>query len=377
MKSYQHRWGGGRRASRVEVAYRPLSHEPVVTEHACADVRGVYVRDGAMAVEGGAEVWLWPGRGERPLRRDRRVLGDPWLATSLAAAGRGVRQLGWAAHGDYRTVLYQSRPTRTWGDGLHVVCLAVGDAPTLGWAWRVEELGVGIVHEDGTVVTLTGLANHRSADREPCRLRRWAPRGDEGVAGPDELSELDAPKLQEERLYGDPMAYDLSAIEGGYVVLSAAEPAFDPEDADLLNPVGPWARHAARVRGEAASTQWSTRVSGLDPAFGASWCAEVDFAVRQPPIDGGGGTVYLAGAAVAAVSNGEVRWQRPLMGWATAFGDGALVVAGERNVTVLGADGVVQQQWELDAPIAGPPAIDEAGSVHVVTPRSVISLEGV
>ncbi len=375
MKSYQHLWGGGRRESRVEVSYRPLMDEPTFMDHACASARGVFVRDGAMAVEGEAEVWLWPARGEKPLRRDRWVLGDPWLASSLAAGGRGVRQLGWAGHGDYRTVLYQSRPTRTWGDGLHVVCLAVGDAPTLGWALRVEELGVGVVHGDGTVVTLTGLAHHRSEGREPCRLRRWAPRGDEGLAGPDALSELDAPKLEGEHSYEDAMAYDMSAVEGGYVVSSAAEPVFGPEDAEVLDDDGPWARHAARVRGDAGGTRWCTRVCGLDADFGTQWRAEVDFAVRQPPVDGGGGTVYLAGDAVAAVAKGEVRWRRPLVGWATAFGDGALVVAGERKVTVLGPDGALRQQWELDVPVAGPPAIDEAGSVHVVTPGAVVSME--
>jgi hypothetical protein len=118
-----------------------------------------------------------------------------------------------------------------------------------------------------------------------------------------------------------------------------------------------------------------SRVHCVDIGGHEQWSAVVPFAVRQPPIDGGNGRVYLAGEGLAAIENGTVIWSQPATETirATAFVDGTLAVTQANTFRIIARDGteVVTYSSHFDEPITSPPAITHDGTVLMASEKSL------
>jgi hypothetical protein len=105
------------------------------------------------------------------------------------------------------------------------------------------------------------------------------------------------------------------------------------------------------------------------------WRVPSPVATSAPPIDGGGGRLYLGGGGIAAIERGGVAWARtsPLPHMATAFGDGALAVTAGRELLVLGRDGATLFALAVEEgeSFRTPPAIGADGSVWAATERAL------
>jgi outer membrane protein assembly factor BamB len=136
---------------------------------------------------------------------------------------------------------------------------------------------------------------------------------------------------------------DLSVVDGGFAVLSASRTGS--------------VVHMLDVHGEVA------------------WEAGVPFTVDAPPIDAGGGRVYLAGAGFAALEGGKVLFaetstRRVL---ATSLGDGSALVAVGPELRATRRDGAVVQTLRIpegDA-IVTPPAVTADGTAWVATAKAL------
>ncbi len=80
----------------------------------------------------------------------------------------------------------------------------------------------------------------------------------------------------------DERAYAISGVDGGIAVL-----------------------RGNRIVSINQSGTWRTRIELLTIQGKESWRADVDWPVRQPAIDGGGGRVYVAGDRLAALDDGD------------------------------------------------------------------------
>jgi len=165
-------------------------------------------------------------------------------------------------------------------------------------------------------------------------------------------------------------AYDVSVIEPGYALLSSAR-----TEEILPSP------HAREVRERLyrlrhARGSWPTRLHRHDAGGREVWSLDVSLSVRQPPIDGGGGRIYLAGGnGVIAIDDGKIAWQHlgsHLM-MATAFEDGSLAVSNGPNLEILGRDGQVVQSFATarKEPITTPPAPASDGSIWLATAEAL------
>jgi len=98
---------------------------------------------------------------------------------------------------------------------------------------------------------------------------------------------------------------------------------------------------------------------------------ELSWAVRQPPIEGGGNRIYLAGDGLAAIDGGSIVWEKqsdvPM--FATAFSDGSLVVAQHARLLFIDRDG--KERASLETPdhetLVTPPAPSSDGSIWVAS----------
>ena len=145
--------------------------------------------------------------------------------------------------------------------------------------------------------------------------------------------------------------YEMSVIEPGYGVLS-------------MHP-----------NVESTPSGFDSVVHRLDTVGHELWSVHVPFLVRQPPIDGSGGRIYVAGDGLAAVEDGNTVWlQAPgRRVFATAFEDGSLAVAIDFTLQILDRDGKVRQSFQTASSeaITTPPAIAGDGSIWVGTEKAI------
>lgn len=358
--SYSKLYGDSRRASRVDVACRwpttltEVARLPQVEQQGSVIApHAVLVRGGRALVDYGRRVALfdaadaslsWHGRGLLQERWDGELdFHGPAEARMLAA-----RVIGENAH-----AAYQFHHTLLSKDELVVEMFRIeppADGSPSGWTEYLGDIGVAAVSTAGRTWAVVGRrvvafdAAGRPADPPADPERSDLGRGQVVVE-----AELEAPS-----------GYELSLIEGPVIVGAMAGNSDDAQArfADL-----------DRKRGRLASGTWSSWVVGLDDAGHERWRVELPFAIRQPPVDGGGGRVLLCGDRVACVTDGSVRWEhavsQPCQG--TADASGSLVVAFGNTVSVLDAAGTVGGAIELEQPIRTPPAIDEQGDIWVAT----------
>jgi hypothetical protein len=127
----------------------------------------------------------------------------------------------------------------------------------------------------------------------------------------------------------------------------------------------------------AHSSDRGTGVLGLDERGAISLRAEVSFPARQPPIDGGGGLVYVVGEGIAALRDGRVLWSSPssvpIAG--TSFVDGTLAASVGSQLGLIDPDGVVRQQLTVPdhSTIVTPPAIGPDGTIWLATEKTLFA----
>jgi hypothetical protein len=116
------------------------------------------------------------------------------------------------------------------------------------------------------------------------------------------------------------------------------------------------------------------RVHALDSAGVEKWSVAVPFAIRQPPVDGGGGRVVALGDGIASIDNGRIDWVQPspvpILG--TAFDDGTMALSVGAELRVVDRAGSIRQALRV-APgetVSTPPCITTDGSVWIATQRA-------
>lgn len=112
---------------------------------------------------------------------------------------------------------------------------------------------------------------------------------------------------------------------------------------------------------------WSTWLLVLDKDGRDRWTADVPWAVRQPPIDGGNGRVYLAGDRLEAFDTGASMWSlsdgKRVRG--TAFADGGIAITRGTTLQVYARDGQKLASFDTGdgEELITPPAIASDGSI--------------
>lgn len=120
-------------------------------------------------------------------------------------------------------------------------------------------------------------------------------------------------------------------------------------------------------------TAAGTKLHALRGDGAEAWSVAVPWAVRQPPIDGGQGRVYLVGHGLATIDHGELTSLVPseLPLYATAFADGSLAVVAGKELRLLTRAGKLDGKLEALEPLLTPPAIAGDGSVWVASGEAV------
>lgn len=213
------------------------------------------------------------------------------------------------------------------------------DATAPRWALDWPGEGTAAVADDGTVV-LAGI------DRSLHVLEH-----------PRDPTEREPIVRAQFELPHEP--YAISAIDGGFVVLSAIEAA-PPDPAIRLGRL-----HGRGLHRFAAS--WRTEVRAFDRDLQTTWSAELGFAALQPAIDGGSGRVVIAGRGLAGLEQGIVRWSLATAheALATAFVDGSLAVGVGAHLVIVDPDGRTAQTVAVPEghTVVTPPAIGPDGSL--------------
>ncbi len=165
--------------------------------------------------------------------------------------------------------------------------------------------------------------------------------------------------------------YDVSIIDSTIALLEAeGVPAVD--DLHWRGPYQPDLDLFLRF-GE-MTARWKTKLhlvslQGTDTAQ-----ITVPFEVLQPPVEGGGGRIYLAGTGFAAIQDGKVQWSqaptaRTLV---TAFDGGEVALTIGRELRLVDRDGNIRQSFTTPAEaIVTPPAIGGDGSVWFATDKGI------
>jgi len=163
------------------------------------------------------------------------------------------------------------------------------------------------------------------------------------------------------RLQRDPAPYALTALPSGlaWVAANSERDRASPNVRQLRRLLDPRLDHEG---------EWSSIIERLDDMGSTLWRTQVDFAVHQPPIDGGGGKrLYVVGHGIAALDEGRIAWWWP---WttrvhATAFNDGCLAICAGPHLRVLDPNGKSLSALRTpgDEPIGTPPAILKDGSI--------------
>jgi hypothetical protein len=193
------------------------------------------------------------------------------------------------------------------------------------WTKEFEGGGCGAVGTDRFIAVATTDQRFFAYDAN-------APAGPAGIA---------PPPLATARLAFVP--YDISIVEGGVAVLSG---------------------------GKGSSTVHMLARDGRE-----LWQATVPFSVDTPPIDAGGGRVYLVGDGFAAADHGKILWSQKSTGhtYATSLADGSALVAIGPELRVVSRDGAVLRRLRVpegDA-LVTPPAVTADGTVWLATAKAL------
>jgi hypothetical protein len=201
------------------------------------------------------------------------------------------------------------------------------------WRYVQDGEGTAAISDDDCIAIVT-------LDRRLRVLRHPAAAGERG---PEIIADL---VFEHE-------AYSLSAIDSGFVIVSAIESEPPPSQAQIGR------LYARGARPFAAS--WHSEVRSIDAAGATQWSARVGFPVLQPPIDMGGGRVAVAGRGLACIEAGRVVWTKPanVDVYATAFANGTLAVGIGSRLAIIDIDGTWRSSIELPDGmlIVTPPAI--------------------
>jgi len=193
------------------------------------------------------------------------------------------------------------------------------------WTKEFDGGGCGAVGTDRFIAIATTDQHFFAYDAN-------APAGAAGVA---------PPPLATSRLAFVP--YDISIVEGGIAVLSG---------------------------GKGSSTVHMLARDGRE-----LWQATVPFSVDTPPIDAGGGRVYLIGDGFAAADHGKILWSQKSTAhpYATSLADGSALVAVGPELRVVTRDGAILRRLRVPEgdSLVAPPAVTADGSVWLATAKAL------
>lgn len=362
-------FGGGRRSSRVAVTAGRYDHaEPLVPP----DLASLPSAPDAVLMAGTPTRWglqLPAGLVVVDLQGTHAFEGNGrWLG---ALEDDGATRLGnrvWPADGSERQLL---RPigrfvepavqlAASWHDELWITALQrtapfappqlvvevrangsrLDDEAAPRWCFVWPRRGTAAIADDGTVAIAT----------EDHALHILAAPTDPACRDPEVVAQLELPY--------EP--YGLSATDDGFLVCSAI-------DGDVTAAVALRRRLGLRPHGIPAA--WRTEVRSLDRRGDTRWAAVLDMTVWQPPIDGGGDRVLLAGRGLACIEGGAVQWTRALGSelYATAFADGSAAVGVGAHVGVVDRVGTMVQGFAIPEVVVTPPSIGRDGALAVGT----------
>ena len=124
-----------------------------------------------------------------------------------------------------------------------------------------------------------------------------------------------------------------------------------------------------------STTAETSTLHRLGPDAKEKWSVKLDFPLSQPPVDGGNGTLYLAGAGLAAVRDGKVLFSRKSKDTLrmTCFEDGTCAIAEGRTLRLTTSQGHTLHTFTTPEgePIVVPPAIGGDGSIWLATEKAV------
>ncbi len=270
----------------------------------------------------------WPADGSEPQRL--KPLG-PFAEGGRQLAGQwrdnlwtGAMQLE-PSHGRLRVLVWVRSNLERYDDE---------GAPR----WSFERPGYGSVAIAGERVIVSG---------EDGWVHVLGPPSDPTLRDPHVFAELS--------LTGTP--YSVSAIDDGFIVLSAIE----------ATPASPAAARARRegVGPRVFADRWQTEVVALDLQGAQRWRTVVDVSVVQPAIALARDRIALAGRGLACVEGGHVRWSRVFADevYASAFGDGTLAVGFGSTIAIVDGNGELTGRVELPERVVTVPAIGPGGGL--------------
>ena len=166
--------------------------------------------------------------------------------------------------------------------------------------------------------------------------------------------------------------YDVSIVNGALAVLVAAGVP-NVDDAEWHGPYQGATDLFTRFD-QLGGAHWKTHLHlvSLTGTVGAPLA--VPFEVLQPPVDGGGGRIYLAGNGFAAVQDGKLLWSqaptaRTLV---AAFAGGEVALTIGKELRIVERDGHIGQTFATAGEaITTPPAIAPDGSVWLATEKAI------
>jgi hypothetical protein len=372
--SYVTEYADHRRASRVDVMPRPLTHlerlVPADLHKIPPSPEFVLVADGPRwAVCNLDGVLVIDATGTRVLRpRSGHWIaaledGEVRYGNRLYRGDERLRRLGplglfdetclqvcarW--QGGIWTAIVQTREPFA-ADELRVQVAGNGprenDPSAPSWATSFPGEGTAAIADDGTVVvalldrTVHLLAHPRDPEREE----------------PDVCWTLELPH--------EP--YAISATAAGFVVVSAIESTAASTSTRLGRLHGRGAR--------AFTADWRTEIRCLTATGATAWVVELDMPVLQPAIEGGDQRVIVAGHGLACIGAGRVAWMTPTVDdvYATAYADGTIAAGVGSRIVILGRDGAPMQTLQLPehARVVTPPAIGPGGTLAIGTSEHV------
>ena len=350
--AYTTTYANPQRSSRVDVAphavYQHVERLVLTGPHRLegrvtgilADATRVAVRYGERTVVlepyGSRELWAEDPRWLATLRPDALVLGPqlhPW---------DGEPMITLPPPGLFQESVQQ------WIGRLEddVWCVGVTEDPAFDvQSMRIRVRGVGKREDDLSAprwnLTWTGAPGAAVIASDGRVLvtaldRRLA------VVGPGSVSTSEDPEMITDRRT-DVFVHDLSAMDGGFMLLATAEPAAD----------GP------------------PLLIALDDRGNERWRASVPFRVDHPPIDLGDGRTLVAGDGLACFADGKLRWSLPTgaRSTATVLDARVIALAHGRELHILHADGKVRETVQLPgaSDATSPPAVAPDGTLYVGT----------
>lgn len=394
--AYATPWVDGTRASHAPVPRRPLTSfvkiaafdapgDPLAERPLGAVENVIAAPDGEhVVVRGMSAAWIFDTGGKHT-----GAITIPGAAGYTFATKTGLfhqtREYDWAGKEGNREVwMVEAKPARAWAvhlDGTlasvvnespvtgnhgsrrrerldvvvgHVVTGALTTAQVIGVDKIEAVYGMGAIARSGEIAVMTTAKE----------LRVYAPRA--------AVAKYELTKLHGSHVAFEP--YDLSIVDQTICALEAIGREAVDED-EWKGPYQIGTDVAYRWDAIAGGGGWETRLHLVSLAGKDEGTVTVPFEVLEPPVDGGGGRIYLAGTGFAAVQDGKVLWSqkkqpRTLV---TSFegGEVALVVGG--TFRIVDRDGNVHETFTVGPgeSIASAPAIGPDGSVWMATQKGL------